>query len=105
MGEPLPVHGLAGRAEAVAREWTAAGFASVASRLSAADASLMHVVAQLYDDDAMKDLRRIPEADVDPVSAGIDARPPRRGRGDPAAARRGARADPRAAPGRLPLAE
>ncbi|WP_371786562.1 MerR family transcriptional regulator [Streptosporangium subroseum] len=52
-----------------------AGFESVAFRLSAADSSLIHIHAQLYDDDAMKDLRRMVESDTDPVNAEFDALP------------------------------
>jgi DNA-binding transcriptional MerR regulator len=55
---------------------TPPGFESVAPRLSAADSSLIHVYTQLYDDDAMKDLRRMVEADSDPVNAEVDALPP-----------------------------
>jgi DNA-binding transcriptional MerR regulator len=53
-----------------------AGFASVAPGLSEADTSLIHVYTRLYDDDAMKDLQRMVEADTDPVSAEVDALPP-----------------------------
>jgi DNA-binding transcriptional MerR regulator len=53
-----------------------AGFESVAGRLSAADTSLIHVYTRLYDDDAMKDLRRMVETDTDPVNAELDALPP-----------------------------
>ncbi|GIE35751.1 transcriptional regulator, MerR family protein [Actinoplanes italicus] len=53
-----------------------AGFESVAPRLSAADHSLLHVFAQLYDEDTMRDLRRMVEADTDPLTAEIDALPP-----------------------------
>ncbi|MCA2217125.1 helix-turn-helix domain-containing protein [Jidongwangia harbinensis] len=52
-----------------------AGFESVAPRLSASDNSLIHVFTQLYDEDAMNDLRRMLEADADPVSADIDTLP------------------------------
>lgn len=55
---------------------TPAGFESVAPRLSAADTSLIHVYTRLYDDDAMKDLRRMVEADTDPVNAELNALPP-----------------------------
>jgi DNA-binding transcriptional MerR regulator len=53
-----------------------AGFESVAPKLSASDTSLIHVYTQLYDEDALKDLRRMVEADTDPISADIDALPP-----------------------------
>ncbi len=54
-----------------------AGFASVAPRLSAADTSLIHVYTRIYDQDAMKDLRRMAEEDQDhPVNAELDALPP-----------------------------
>jgi DNA-binding transcriptional MerR regulator len=52
------------------------GFESVAPRLSEADASLIHVYTRLYDDDALKDLRRMVETDTDPVNAEMDALPP-----------------------------
>ncbi|MBE1489258.1 helix-turn-helix domain-containing protein [Plantactinospora soyae] len=52
-----------------------AGFESVAQRLSASDSSLIHVFTRLYDDDAMKDLQRMVEADTDPINADIDALP------------------------------
>ncbi|BCB75208.1 MerR family transcriptional regulator [Phytohabitans flavus] len=52
-----------------------AGFESVARRLSASDSSLIHVFTQLYDDDALKDLQRMVEADTDPVNADLDALP------------------------------
>jgi DNA-binding transcriptional MerR regulator len=55
---------------------TPAGFESVASRLSAADTSLIHVYTRLYDDDAMKDLKRMAEDDTDPVNAEVGALPP-----------------------------
>lgn len=53
-----------------------AGFESVASRLSEADTSIIHVYTQLYDEDAMADLRRMVEADTDSVSKEIDALTP-----------------------------
>ena len=53
-----------------------AGFESVVPRLSDADTSLIHVYTRLYDDDAMKDLRRIAETDTDPVNAEMGALPP-----------------------------
>ncbi|MEU4420324.1 MerR family transcriptional regulator [Actinoplanes sp. NPDC024001] len=53
-----------------------AGFESVAPRLSEADTSLIHVYTRLYDDDAMKDLKRMVETDTDPVNAELDALSP-----------------------------
>ncbi|GIF52080.1 DNA-binding transcriptional MerR regulator [Asanoa ferruginea] len=53
-----------------------AGFESVASRLSEADTSIIHIYTQLYDEDAMADLRRMVEADTDSLSKEIDALPP-----------------------------
>jgi DNA-binding transcriptional MerR regulator len=55
---------------------TPAGFESVGPRLSTADSSLIHVYTRLYDDDALKDLRRMVETDSDPVNAEMDALPP-----------------------------
>ncbi|MEV4343298.1 MerR family transcriptional regulator [Actinoplanes sp. NPDC049596] len=52
------------------------GFESVAPRLSEADTSLIHIYTRLYDDDAMKDLKRMVETDTDPVNAELDALPP-----------------------------
>ncbi|MCO8273876.1 MerR family transcriptional regulator [Actinoplanes sp. TRM 88003] len=52
-----------------------AGFGAVAPRLSEADTSLIHVYTRLYDDDALKDLRRMVETDTDPVNAELDALP------------------------------
>jgi DNA-binding transcriptional MerR regulator len=49
-----------------------AGFESVAPRLSAADSSLLHIHARLYDDEAMKDVLRMVETDTDPVNAEFD---------------------------------
>ena len=53
-----------------------AGFEGVAARLSPADASMLHVYSQLYDEDAMADLRRMVEAGGGPVDDDIDALPP-----------------------------
>ncbi|GII94360.1 helix-turn-helix domain-containing protein [Sinosporangium siamense] len=53
-----------------------AGFESVASRLSEADSSIIHIYTQLYDEDAMADLRRIVEADIGSIGADIDALTP-----------------------------
>ncbi|MFG1926463.1 MerR family transcriptional regulator [Cryptosporangium sp. NPDC048952] len=52
---------------------TPAGFESVAPRLSEADTSLLHVHAQLYDADAMKDLQRMAEDEDDPTNGEFDA--------------------------------
>ena len=54
---------------------TPAGFESVAPRLSAADSSLIHVYTRLYDEDALKDLRRMVETDSDDVNAEMQALP------------------------------
>lgn len=51
------------------------GFESVASRMSEADRSLIHIYTQLYDEDAMSDLRQMVEAEFDEVSAEFDALP------------------------------
>ncbi|MFC4010703.1 MerR family transcriptional regulator [Nonomuraea purpurea] len=53
-----------------------AGFESVASRLSEADSSIIHIYTQLYDEDAMADLRLMAEADTDSISSEIDDLPP-----------------------------
>ena len=55
---------------------TPLGFESVAPRMTTVDRSLIHVYSRLYDDDAMKDLRRMVEDDTDPVNAELDALPP-----------------------------
>jgi len=47
-----------------------AGFASVASRLSEADSSIIHIYTQLYDEDAMADLRRMVEVDAEAGAVG-----------------------------------
>jgi DNA-binding transcriptional MerR regulator len=54
---------------------TPAGFESVASRMSASDTSLIHVYTQLYDEDALKDLRHLVEAGSGAVDDDIDALP------------------------------
>jgi DNA-binding transcriptional MerR regulator len=54
---------------------TPAGFGSVAPRLSASDSSLIHVIAQLCDEDALADLRRMMDTDPDPVDQELDALP------------------------------
>lgn len=53
-----------------------AGFESVAARLSEADSSIIHIYTQLYDEDAMTDLRRMVEADTDFIGDDIDVLPP-----------------------------
>jgi DNA-binding transcriptional MerR regulator len=55
-----------------------AGFASVASQLSEPDRSIIHIYSRLYDEDAMADLRRMVEVDVEAGEVGkeIDALPP-----------------------------
>ncbi|WP_139416258.1 MerR family transcriptional regulator [Agromyces laixinhei] len=54
-----------------------AGFASVASRMSEADSSIIHIYTQLYDEEALADLRRMVEVDADAGAVGeaIDALP------------------------------
>lgn len=47
---------------------TPAGFESVASRLSAADSSILHIYKQLYDDDALADMRKMVDADTELIS-------------------------------------
>lgn len=54
-----------------------AGFEAVASRLSDADSSLIHVYTQLYTEEAMTDLRQMVESDASgPVGAEFDALAP-----------------------------
>ena len=52
-----------------------AGFASVAAHLSEPDSSIIHIYSRLYDEDAMADLRRMVEVDVEAGEVGkeIDA--------------------------------
>jgi DNA-binding transcriptional MerR regulator len=52
-----------------------AGFEAVASQLSEADSSMIHVYTQLYDEEALADVRKMVEADTDAVSAEIDRLP------------------------------
>lgn len=54
-----------------------AGFAAVASHLSEPDSSILHVYSRLYDEEAMADLRRMVEVDVEAgeVSKEIDDLP------------------------------
>lgn len=47
-----------------------AGFESVASRLSEADSSIIHIYTQLYDEDALADLRRMVEVDSEAGAVG-----------------------------------
>lgn len=47
-----------------------AGFESVASHLSESDSSIIHIYTQLYDEDAMADLRRMVEVDADAGAVG-----------------------------------
>jgi DNA-binding transcriptional MerR regulator len=51
------------------------GFGSVAPRLSSSDSSLLHVIAQLCDQDALADLKRMLDSDPDPVDQDFDALP------------------------------
>lgn len=53
------------------------GFESVASHLSEADSSIIHIYSQLYDDSAMADLRHMVETGADDgVGAELNALPP-----------------------------
>ncbi|MGY3127282.1 DNA-binding transcriptional MerR regulator [Agrococcus sp. UYP33] len=50
------------------------GFESVSAQLSSADSSMLHLYAQLYDEDALADLRRMVEAEVgDSAEAAFNA--------------------------------
>ncbi|GGD46383.1 transcriptional regulator, MerR family protein [Microbacterium faecale] len=55
-----------------------AGFESVSSRLPESDRSLLHISGQLYDEQAMADLRRMAEADetIDHIGAQVRLLPP-----------------------------
>lgn len=53
-----------------------AGFEGVASRLSAPERSLMLIYSQLYDEDAMSDIRRMVESEVEDASVAFDDLPP-----------------------------
>ncbi|MBX9472984.1 MerR family transcriptional regulator [Microcella sp.] len=55
-----------------------AGFSSVASQLSEADNSILHVFGRLYDSDALTDIQRMVEDDLatNPVSGEVDALAP-----------------------------
>lgn len=46
------------------------GFASVASRLSESDSSIIHIYSQLFDHEAMADLRRMVEVDAEAATVG-----------------------------------
>ncbi|MDG4796669.1 MerR family transcriptional regulator [Micromonospora sp. WMMD1082] len=50
----------------------AAGFESVASRLSDADTSMIHIYTLLYDEEALEDVRRMVETDADARAVGDD---------------------------------
>ncbi|GGL06817.1 transcriptional regulator, MerR family protein [Sphaerisporangium melleum] len=52
-----------------------AGFAAVASRLSEADSSIIHISTQLYDEDALADLRKMVESDSGAIGAELGALP------------------------------
>lgn len=52
-----------------------AGFEAVASRLSEADSSIIHIYTQLFDEERLADVRRMVEADTDAVSLDIDRLP------------------------------
>jgi DNA-binding transcriptional MerR regulator len=52
-----------------------AGFAAVASRLSEADSSIIHIYTRLYDEEAMADLQRMVEADSGAVDDDFNALP------------------------------
>jgi DNA-binding transcriptional MerR regulator len=48
-----------------------AGFAAVASHLSESDSSIIHIYTQLYDDDALADLRRMVEVEMDAEAGAV----------------------------------
>ncbi len=52
-----------------------AGFESVASRLSEADSSMIHIYRQLLDEEALADVQKMAEADSDELGAVIDRLP------------------------------
>ena len=52
-----------------------AGFESVASRLSQADSSMLHIYSQLYDESALADLREMVEVEPDALSKAVDTLP------------------------------
>lgn len=51
------------------------GFESVASRLSEADRSILHIYTRLYDQETLDDLRRMVEAESDEADAEFNALP------------------------------
>jgi DNA-binding transcriptional MerR regulator len=53
-----------------------AGFASVASRLSEADSSIIHIYSQVYDADALADLRDMVETHDDAIGDELNSLPP-----------------------------
>ncbi|WP_202963987.1 MerR family transcriptional regulator [Actinoplanes friuliensis] len=54
---------------------TPSGFGAVAPRLSPSDSSLLHVITQLCDEDALADLKNMLESDPGPVDQEFDALP------------------------------
>lgn len=52
------------------------GFSSVASRLSEADSSIIHVYTRLYDEDALADLREMVETDDEALTQELNSLPP-----------------------------
>lgn len=52
-----------------------AGFESVASQLSEADRSIVHIYTQLYDQSALSDIQKLVEADTDGLGADLDELP------------------------------
>lgn len=52
-----------------------AGFEHVAARLSETDRSAIHLLAQVFDDEKLMDVRRMVEADTDSASLDIDQLP------------------------------
>ncbi|MFI5933862.1 MerR family DNA-binding transcriptional regulator [Actinoplanes sp. NPDC051494] len=53
-----------------------AGFESLTPRLSASDTSLIHIYSQLYDEEALDDLRRMVETDTGAVNGDFDSLAP-----------------------------
>jgi len=51
------------------------GFEPVASRLSEADSSMLHLYRRFYDEEAIADLRKMVDDDTDTVGAALDALP------------------------------
>jgi DNA-binding transcriptional MerR regulator len=51
------------------------GFASVASRLSEADSSIIHIYTQVYDADTLADLRKMVESDDDAINDELNSLP------------------------------